>query len=86
MALTSSMSQRRMSVATWSFLDLPVWSLPPTLPMSSSSDARCGVDVLVVGLDLEVPSFHSWPTFSRPATISSFSCSLSTPVLTRARA
>lgn len=34
-APTSPRSHRRISVATWSFRERPVWSLPPSGPMSS---------------------------------------------------
>ena len=72
---------------TWSFLDLPVCSFPPTAPISSVSLLSFAVWMSSSpGLISKVPALHSAATASRPATISAASASVSTEVFERARA
>ena len=72
---------------TWSFLDLPVCSFPPTAPISSVSLRSLAVWMSSSpALISKVPALHSAATASNPATISAASPSVSTAVFERARA
>mmetsp|Transcript_9600 Transcript_9600/g.29218 ORF Transcript_9600/g.29218 Transcript_9600/m.29218 type:complete len:218 (-) Transcript_9600:347-1000(-) len=63
------------SVATWSFLDLPVCSFFPASPMSSTSLLSFAVWMSSsFGATWKVPSSHSLPTSSRPSLMESSSC------------
>mmetsp|Transcript_22664 Transcript_22664/g.62571 ORF Transcript_22664/g.62571 Transcript_22664/m.62571 type:complete len:282 (-) Transcript_22664:148-993(-) len=84
---SSLYSQSRVSVATWSFLERPVCSLPPTAPTISVSLRSLAVWMSSSpALITNVPASHSLPTFFRPSTMVSASSLVKMPALESALA
>mmetsp|Transcript_6470 Transcript_6470/g.24417 ORF Transcript_6470/g.24417 Transcript_6470/m.24417 type:complete len:266 (+) Transcript_6470:756-1553(+) len=76
-----------VSVATWSFRDLPVCSFPATDPITSPSLRSFAVWMSSSpSLTSNVSASHSLPTIVKPATSASLSSSVIMPVFASARA
>mmetsp|Transcript_34485 Transcript_34485/g.67847 ORF Transcript_34485/g.67847 Transcript_34485/m.67847 type:complete len:218 (+) Transcript_34485:767-1420(+) len=79
---SASTHHRRVSVATWSFLDRPVCSLPPAGPMISVRRRSLAVWMSSSpGLISNESEAHSDATVPRPATMASHSSSVRIPTL-----